>query len=184
MLRAILRTTTSSKIRTTTAATSPLYRCRTFCTAVENNNNKSKSELKSAVNTAILDAEQLVKDHQRAIKDLTLKATNLKLAMESSSTNDDVQQILTELQDLKHLLGVASVSPSRKECTFPTEVTALLLQRFGGKPSVWMGRYLRVYQMKMLKYQVTPKDVSDRSANHTLARAIVVTLVLTLFFYL
>ncbi|CAN7087607.1 unnamed protein product [Brassica oleracea var. botrytis] len=32
--------------------------------------------------------------------------------------------------------------------------------------------------MKMLKYQVNPNDVSDRSANHTLARAIVATLVL------
>ncbi|KAF3486456.1 hypothetical protein F2Q69_00055221 [Brassica cretica] len=197
LLRAIVRS--SSKIYTARTATSSLYRCsslRTFCGAVENNNNnnnksnKEASELKSAVlnaNKAIFDAEQRVYDHERVIRDLSVRVTNLSLSksrLDEAIESNDIEQILAAIQDMEHHLAIEYVSSRRNDCSFPTELTSLLLQRFGGQASAWVGRYLRVYQMKTLKYQVNPHDVSDQAANLTLARAIVSALVLSLVIYL
>ncbi|KAF3576923.1 hypothetical protein DY000_02029527 [Brassica cretica] len=166
-----------------------LYIDASFCGAVENNkSNKEASELKSAVlnaNKAIFDAEQRVYDHN--IRDLSVRVTNLSLSksrLDEAIGSNDIIQILAAIQDMEHQLAIEYVSSRRNDCSFPTELTSLLLQRFGGQASVWVGRYLRVYQMKTLKYQVNPHDVSDQAANLTLARAIFSALVLSLVIYL
>lgn len=109
------------------------------------------------------------------VRDIGLIMTHLEKAMES----EDIPQILAAVEDLKKSL-VFNESSSRKEVTFPTELTALLLQRFGGKSSVWMGRNLRILQMKMLNMEVDSHRFSDEFTNLTLAMTIVSTIVLSL----
>ena len=94
--------------------------------------------------------------------------TNLSLSksrLDEAIESNDIEQILAAIQDMEHHLAIEYVSSRRNDCSFPTELTSLLLQRFGGQASAWVGRYLRVYQMKTLKYQVNPHDVFDQAAN-------------------
>ncbi|CAH2063650.1 unnamed protein product [Thlaspi arvense] len=84
-----------------------------------------------SAHSAVYEAEKCVVAHQRMIKDISLKVIRLEKAMES----DDIAEILASARDLKQNLDFSGHSP-RNDHTFPTELTAVLLQRFGGKPSV------------------------------------------------
>lgn len=153
-----------------------------------NKNNKeteNESKLKDAVSSAYsakFDAERCIVDRKRMVREIGLRMTSLDKVIEGN----DTPQILAAVKDLKEnlIFNNLSSSSSRNRNTFPTELTAVLLQRFGGKPSVWMGRNLRVLQLKtMLKEIVVSHHISDELANLVLARSIVATTVLSLVFY-
>ncbi|CAA7023098.1 unnamed protein product [Microthlaspi erraticum] len=161
-----------------------LYRCgslRSFAGAGEiiknNKETEKESKLKDAVlsaHSAKFDAERCISDHERLVRDLGLRMTSLEKAMEGK----DTPQILAAVKELEETLNSnnLSSSSSRNKNTFPTELTAMLLQRFGGN--------LRALQLKtMMKELVVSHHVSDEMANLVLARSIVVTAVLSFLFF-
>ncbi|CAN6874870.1 unnamed protein product [Brassica oleracea var. botrytis] len=116
-----------------------------------------------SVRIPLFSCSERVYDHERVIRDLSVRVTNLSVSksrLDEAIGSNDIKHILAAIQDMEHHLAIEYVSSRRNDCSFPTELTSLLLQRFGGQASVWVGRYLRVYQMKTLKYQVNPHDVS------------------------
>ncbi|CAA7046541.1 unnamed protein product [Microthlaspi erraticum] len=177
---------TSFQICTRRTATC-LYRCsslRSFVGGVEDEKKNKETESESftrnwSASSARSDAQKCVTDHQVMIKEISGRVTRVEKAIKS----EDIPQILAAVRDLKQNLNYSGYS-STHHFSFPTVLTYGLLIRRGGKTSVWMGRNLRVLQMKLLNNaKADPLQVPDLLANLTLARTMVPVILLSLWVY-